>query len=99
MEWINISSFVVGIAGLLLAVIQQIRIGNNKKKDYRRYWDIAKTAHMVQDQVFRLRSGLQKTQNCSADVLITSGRAYEAAKQLVRLSLQNVFLQNVDFDE
>jgi hypothetical protein len=100
MDLINILSLLVGVIGLLLAIIQQIRVTKNKKKDYRRYWDIAKTAHIVMARIENVKGQIEKhLENCPSQVLLTWGQAHEAAAQLVRISLQNVFLQDVKIDE
>ncbi|HEU0143939.1 MAG TPA: hypothetical protein VFQ47_04065 [Nitrososphaera sp.] len=99
MDWINILGFAVGVIGLLLAIIQQIRIGNNKKKDFRRYWDIAKTAHTVMARVEEMDEGLKKVENCPREVLISWGKSHQAASLLVRMALQNIFLQDIKFND
>jgi hypothetical protein len=99
MDWLNILGFVIGVVGLLLAIIQQVRIGNNKKKDFRRYWDIARTAHTVMERIESMDGGLKKMDNCPREVLIAWGQAYQAASILVRMSLQNIFLQDIRFNE
>ena len=100
MDFVNLLSLLIGVIGLLLAVIQQIRIGKTRMKDYRRYWDIAKTAHIVMARIENLKGQLDKdVQNCPSSVMMTWGKAHEAAAQLVRVALQNVFLQDVKINE
>ena len=99
MDWVNLSGLIIGVGGLLLAVVQQIRIGNNKRKDFRRYWDIAKTAHTVMARIENIDEGLKKIDNCPREVLISWGKAHQAASLLVRMSLQNIFLQDIKINE
>jgi hypothetical protein len=99
MNWIIYLGPIFGGIGLLLAIIQTVRLGRNKKRDYRRYWDIAKTAHIVMGHVEAVKGGLDGIYNLPRGVSVSWGQAHEAAKQLVRFSLQNIFLHGKKFNQ
>ena len=51
-------------------------------------------------RVENIKGQLDKdVQNCPSTVMMTWGKAHEAAAQLVRIALQNVFLQDVKINE
>jgi hypothetical protein len=99
MDWIRFSSLIIGVIGLVLAIVQQIRIKTQRKKDYRRYWDIAKGAHIVMARTENLKASMDQIQNCPSEPLVAWGRAHEAVVHLVDQCLQNIFLQDIPFGD
>jgi len=99
MEPISVISLIIGILGLLLAIIQQIRIGSAKKKDFQRYWNLAKDAHFVLAEIERTKNALVKVNACPPEVLTSCGKAYGSSTLMVRKALENVFLQGTKFTD
>ena len=99
MDW-NIASVVVGIVGVVFAIIQQIRMGRQKRKDYIRYWNITKTAHDVMARIEGIKLVMDKDlENWPSSVSLNYGRALESAAAMVRITLQNIFLQNAKIND
>lgn len=99
MDAVNVISLVVGVTGLILAIVQQIRIGSAKKKDFLRYWALAKDAHVVMAHVEGTKSAIDKSETCPPHVATSCGKAYGSAILLVRKAMENVFLQGIRFTD
>jgi hypothetical protein len=70
-----------------------------KRHDYRRFWDLAKLAHIVMGRIEGIRACIEKNGDMSSAVAVAYGSAHGHASDLVRFALQNVFLQDMKINE
>jgi hypothetical protein len=89
-----------GAVSAIVAIIQTIRYRKLQEVEYRRFWEIARTAHAVMAKIERIKSlGLDKMTSASVPPQVWEewGGAHSTAKELIKAALTNVFLQHGEF--
>lgn len=100
MDVANLVSVSVGVAGLVVALWQGRALWRRKQHDYRRYWDMAKLAHILMARLEAIKANAEKDgAPLSVSAAVAYGETHGHAVDIMRLALQNVFLQDIAVDE